>query len=160
MLIALMLLAACGPSVPYRCTVVVSGTGTASDGTYTCQVPPSAVYTPSRGTGSIQAFASTPSGHLFTLNVTMNAVPAAGTYADGSLPPNGAYTSIISDSSSDLWKADTGSGAFALTVTAMNTMGSLQTSQVWSGLSGHLTATLKPLPGNPATTNATVTMSF
>jgi hypothetical protein len=160
MMVALVLLAACGSKVPYQCTVVVSGTGTASDGTYTCDVPPSALYTPSTQRGSIQAFASTAEGELFTLNVTMNGTPSAGTYADASLPPGGVYTAILSSSNADLWQADTGSGAFSLTITSMNAKASLPTTQVWSGLSGHFTATLPPLPNNPATSHATVTMNF
>src|SRR5437868_4037836 len=93
MTVALMLVGGCGNN-RYYCTAIVSGTGTASDGAYSCQVPPNAVYLPSTQQGSIQGYAVSPAGHLFTFDVTMNGPPAAMTYMDP-LSAGSAYTAQI-----------------------------------------------------------------
>jgi hypothetical protein len=158
---ALLLLAACGSTEPYHCAATVSGTGTAADGVYSCSVPARGVYTPATRAGLIQGNAFSTNGHEFSFNISMDGQPAAMTYNDVTLPAGGAYDVEISGpDSAPLWGATTGSNSFELHLTSLNTESVVINSAAWPTLTGTLTATLKPVQGNTAKTNATVTMIF
>jgi hypothetical protein len=156
-LIALVLLAACGKSEPYHCAAVVSGAGSSADGTYQCTQPPQGVYTPSSGTGQISGFAFAPNGLQFSFIVSFPGEPVAGTYTESSLPAGAtANVAILGQGANPLWEP----GSFTLTVRTLNAKNTQPLAEVWPEITGTLTATLKPVTGNPSTTNATVSMSF
>ena len=159
-LLALVLLTACGKKEPLHCAAVVTGTGASADGTYQCPQPAQAAYTPSSKTGQLTGFGFAPNGLQFTFSVTFPGEPVAGTYTESSLPQGGqAVVAILEQGTgSALWEP----GSFTLTIQAMNVRQTYPytLSVVWPEITGTLTATLKPAAGNPATKNATVSMSF
>jgi len=156
---SLVLLAACGKTDPYPCAAVVTGTGATADGTYECKQPAQGQYTPSSGTGQFSGFGLGPNGMQFTFSVSFPGEPVTGTFTESTLPQGAvAVVAIVGKLGSPLWEP----GSFTLTVRELNNKNiyPYTLSEVWPEVRGTLTATLKPAAGNPATTNASVSMNF
>jgi hypothetical protein len=163
--LAILASAGCGSGSHQQCALNVTGTGTPADTTYNCSTVSANYNVPSQR-GSIAGFASTgiltgASGPHVVMTLTLNGPPSETVYTDGTLPPGASYDVTLAENGVTMWEAVPGSGAFRLEVRKLNDSANSYGLDIgWPVLTGSLAATLKPSAGNPAQTDAVVTMDF